>query len=280
MKIFIITIIIVLILLIIIYITCPNLHLENSVIPFYKRKDNSFPKFNDSQKEIIIFCCSGLSNRIRTILGFKAVCDKFDKKLKVIWIPDNACNGNFTDYFENINNVEFFNNKIYPIDYTGQSSIKNIVNFYNINIKEYELYSHIKLKKNIQNKIDIFVKNNNIQNCIGIHVRRTDYTGNFIGKLLNGANNDSEFFDYIDKYSENNPFFIATDNRDTQILFKNKYGKRVLFYAKIKNTSNLRKTSLENAIIDIFILSKCKKIKGTNKSSFTDFAKNLKKSNL
>lgn len=277
MKIFIITIIIVLIILIIIYITCPNLHLENSIIPFYQRKDNIFPKLDTLKKELTIFCSSGLSNRIRTILGFKAVCDKFNKKLNVIWISDNTCNGNFTDYFKDIDNVNFFNTKIVQIDYIGQSSIKNIIDFYDIKIKEYELYSYIKLKEHIQNKVDIFIKNNNIQNCIGIHVRRTDYTGNFIGKLLNGSNNDSEFFDYIDKYSKNYPFFITTDNRDTQILFKNKYGKRVLFYSKIKHTNSLRKTSLENAIIDIFILSHCKKIKGTNKSSFTDFAIKLKK---
>jgi hypothetical protein len=277
MKIFIIIGIVIILILIIIYITCPNLHLKNSIIPFYSRKDNSFPKINDSQKEITIFCSSGLSNRIRTILGFKAVCDKFNKKLNVIWISDNTCNGNFTDYFKGINNVKFFNTKIEPIDYLGQSSIKNILNFYFINKKEHELYSDIILKKHIKEKVDNFVEQYNIKNCIGIHVRRTDYTGNFIGKLLNGSNNDNDFFEYIDKYSKGNPFFIATDNKETQTIFKNKYGKRALFYSKIKDNNNLRKTSLENAIIDIFILSKCKKIKGTNKSSFTDFAINLKK---
>jgi hypothetical protein len=52
----------------------------------------------------------------------------------------------------------------------------------------------------------------------------------------------------------------------------------MLVYSKIEDTDCLRKTSLENAILDIFILSKCKKIKGTFKSSFTEFAINLKRS--
>jgi hypothetical protein len=48
MKIFIISLIIVLILLIIIiYITCPNLHLNNTIIPFYKRKDSIFPNIKN-----------------------------------------------------------------------------------------------------------------------------------------------------------------------------------------------------------------------------------------
>jgi hypothetical protein len=276
MKIFIITIVVVIV-LIIIYITCPNLHLTNNIIPFYKRKDNIFPVIKDDFEELNIFCSSGLSNRIRTILGFKAVCDKFNKKLNVIWIPDNACNGNFTDYFKDINNVNFFKKKIEPVHYLGQSSIKNILNHYKIEKKEYELYSNIKLKKHIENKVIDFINNNDIKNCVGIHVRRTDYTGNFIGKLLNGSNDDSEFFNYIDKYSKGCPFFIATDNKETQTIFKNKYGNRALFYSKIKDIKNLRKTSLEDAIIDIFILSNCLKIKGTYNSSFTDFSKNLKK---
>jgi hypothetical protein len=279
MNTFLLIIIILIILLIIIYISCPNLHITNTIIPFYKRKDNVFPNI-EKLNEITIFCSSGLSNRIRTILGFLHVCKMNNKKLNVIWLQDNTCNGNFLDYFEHINNVNFFDKIVEPIDFIGQSTIENILKHYNLNIEAYKLYSNIKLNNNIENKVQNFVSLNNIHNLVGVHVRRTDYTGNFIGKIINGSNDDNEFFDFINKYSKGFEFFIATDNKETQNIYKNKYGKKALFYSTIKNSKNLRKTSLENAIIDIFILSYCKKIKGTYNSSFTEFARLLKKNRL
>lgn len=272
-----ILIIIVIILLFIVYLICPNLHITNTVIPFYNRTDNMFPKIKNGY-EITILCCSGLSNRIRTILGFLEVCNYYNKKLNVIWIEDNTCNGNFLDYFKPINNVNFINkNKNKKVDYQGQNTIENICSNYNIGFDKKRLYCNIKPVDEIENKIQKYIKNYDIQNIIGIHVRRTDYTGNIIGKILNGSNSDQEFFEYIEKYSNKN-FFIATDNKETQDLYINKYKERVLFYSKIKNTTSLRQTSLENAVIDIYILSYNKRIKGTYNSSFTEFARYLKKS--
>ena len=272
------TISIIIFILLSIYRTCPNLHIENSIIPFYKRNDNNFPDITNLE-EINILCCSGLSNRIRTILGFLEVCNFYKKKLNIIWIKDNTCNGDFLDYFKPIHNVNFIeiSNKI---DYQGQSTIEKITSYYNVKYDIKKLYFNIQLNDNIENRVQKYIKENNIQNLIGIHVRRTDYTGNFIGKLINGSNSDNEFFEFIKKYSGDNKFFLATDNKETQDIYKNKYRNKLLFYEKIKNSNNLRKTSLENAIIDIYILSYCTKIKGTYNSSFTEFAKNLRRSRI
>lgn len=270
-----ILVIIIITFLCIIYLICPNLHIENTVIPFYKRKDNMFPKI-ENLREITILCCSGLSNRVRTILGFLQVCDYYNKKLNVIWIEDNTCNGFFLDYFKPIRNVNFINKNV-KSNYEGQNTIENICSNYNIPFDKKILYGNIKLIDDLEYKIQTYINKYNIQNIIGIHVRRTDYTGNIIGKILNGSNPDEEFFNYIEKYS-NDKFFIATDNKETQDLYINKYKGRILFYSKIKITDNLRKTTLEDAIIDIYILSYNKKIKGTYNSSFTEFARCLKKS--
>jgi len=272
-----IIIFVILILLNIIYIKSPNLHIENSAIPFYKRKDNIFPDIKDLN-EINILCCSGLSNRIRTILGFLEVCNIYKKKLNVIWIKDNTCNGDFLKYFEPIKNVTFIK-LTHKIHYYGQSTIQNITSNYNIHTDIAKLYKNIKLNDIMKNKLQTYITKNNVQNLVGIHVRRTDYTGNIIGKLINGSNSDEDFFHFIKKYSKDKDnFFLATDNRETQDIYINKYKNKVLYFTKIKKTNNLRKTSLENAILDIYILSYCKKIKGTYNSSFTEFAKYLKKS--
>ena len=281
-----VTIKIVLLLIIILvysYITCPNLHLGNSVVPFYKRTDNKFPEINEdyTHPNVSILLTSGLSNRIRTMLGFIEVCKHFNKKLIVIWVKDETCNGNYLDYFKPIDGVEFIDSltsvNYDNIDYVGQSKTLTILD--NYKIKDYKNnYYHIVPIDSLQTTIDTFVCNNNIKECVGIHVRRTDYTGNLIGKILNGANSDREFCDYIDKYSRGKGYFLATDNRDSQEYYIKKYGKRTIVYSSIKETNSLRKTSLENAIVDIYLLSYCKSIKGTYNSSFTDFARLLKKS--
>ena len=265
----------VVLLLIYIYKSCENLHIGNMILPFYKRSWN-YPNIKNID-EINILCCSGMSNRIRTILGFLAVCNFYKKKLNVLWIKDNTCNGDFLNYFEPIINVNFVND-LKEIHYKGQSTIKNIISAYNIKCNISKLYSNIKLNKSIETKVQYYIKKNNIKEKIGLHIRRTDYTGNFIGKLINGSNDDDEFFNYINIHSQDK-FFLAADNEVTQNIYKNKYGiYKIVYYKKIKKNNNLRKTSLEDAVIDIFILSYCKKIKGTYNSSFTEFAKYLKRS--
>ena len=69
-----------------------------------------------------------------------------------------------------------------------------------------------------------------------------------------------------------NIFFLSTDNLETQTKFKKLFNNRIIFFDSIKESDNLRKTSLENAIIDLFLLSKCKQIIGSNGSSYSKFA--------
>ena len=252
-----ILIIIVIILLFIVYLICPNLHITNTVIPFYNRTDNMFPKIKNGY-EITILCCSGLSNRIRTILGFLEVCNYYNKKLNVIWIEDNTCNGNFLDYFKPINNVNFINkNKNKKVDYQGQNTIENICSNYNIGFDKKIDNLAKALMKIYKKKMPIKI----IGTRHGEKKYETLLTQEEFARTLNNKN-----------------FFIATDNKETQDLYINKYKERVLFYSKIKNTTSLRQTSLENAVIDIYILSYNKRIKGTYNSSFTEFARYLKKS--
>ena len=263
-----------------IYITCPNLHLANSYVPFYKRQDCKFPIIT-KKSFLTVMLTSGLSNRVRTMLGFIHICKHFKKNLVVIWIKDEVCNGDYLDYFKPIEGVKFIqsksliNNK--DIDYTGQSNIDTILRNYGIQVFKNN-YSLISPLDSLLDVINTFVIKNNIKECVGVHVRRTDYTGNFIGKILNGINSDKDFFKYIDMYSNGKKYFLATDNRETQEYYIKKYQDRTIFNSMIKKSKKLRKTDLESAIIDIYILSYCKSIKGTLNSSFTEFARLLKKS--
>jgi hypothetical protein len=212
-------------------------------------------------------------------LGFYQVAQLLGKQLQVIWIPDAACNGYFLDYFMPITGVIFTQQRTTSVHYIGQSIIETIGKFYGIK-SDKNLYKNLVLHDALYNEVNAYVKKHQLTSCVGIHVRRTDYTGNLIGKILNGANADEEFFDYITRYSKGKSFYLATDNADTQKKYQKKYGNRVLFNSAIQHNNNLRKTSLKDAIIDIYVLSYCKSIKGTHNSSFSEFARCLKKARI
>jgi hypothetical protein len=286
MKIIYIVLIAIVIILVYVYITCPNLQFGNSCVPFFMKDDGSFFRKNSTDvikklkdlSSITVMCTSGLTNRIITMLSFYHICKVYKKKLNIIWVKDAACNGYFEDYFEDIDNITIYHTKTTEsIFFTGQCQFNYLVNFFNIIYTPsllIDMFKFVIPRDYIQKDLNYFINKNKIADRVGIHVRRTDFTGNFIGKIINGSNPDKEFFDFIGNESS----FIATDNRSTQLLYKKHYKDRISWFRNISYSNNLRKTSIKNAIFDLYILSYCKKIKGTKNSRFSEFAKNIQKS--
>lgn len=136
-------------------------------------------------------------------------------------------------------------------------------------------YSKLKLKpylKNIiLNKIKILNKN-----YISVHIRRTDHIQN--AKKNNCYTKDQLFFNFLDKIYDKD-IYIATDNKITYDIFKKKYEKRIKFdYHKV-NKYSLRKTSLCDAIIDIYMCVYSDNFMGSGYSSFSEFIIALKNYN-
>jgi hypothetical protein len=83
------------------------------------------------------------------------------------------------------------------------------------------------------------------------------------------------FFSFLDKHSNMN-IYLATDNRDTQDIFVNKYSTRIKCLKWINPTNNIRQTTLKDAVIDIFTCIKAKEFMGSGWSSFTDLINDLR----
>ena len=71
--------------------------------------------------------------------------------------------------------------------------------------------------------------------------------------------------------------YIATDNRSTQQKFKELFPNNIVFHSEIKNSTKLRKTKLDQAIIDLYICVYSYKFKGSYYSSFTDLILEMRK---
>lgn len=207
----------------------------------------------------------GLCNYLRVIFSYNQYARDEGKKLYVIWRVTNYCNGKFSDLFEKVDGIEI---KEYCTRYIFEKDI--FYEGFDQNEKYTPDYTNLKPLQNIQNKINTFVDNIG-EDFIAIHVRRTD---NSSSEILSP---DKDFFNFI----EENPkykVYLATDNMNTQNMFIEKYGERIIFYEKIqKNRNIIRKTSLEHTVIDIFICSKALKFKGSGYSSLSDLICSLRK---
>jgi len=211
----------------------------------------------------------GLCNYLRVIFSYYEYARKNNLELNVIWIKSNACPGYFLDYFEPITNVNFINyiEKDAKIDYEGYQWHPNF-NPYQIYV-----YSELKLKSYLQkivdDKLDLLNKN-----YISLHIRRTDHIE--LAKSNNHYTDDKEFIDFIDKSDNNKNIYIATDNEITYNKFKEKYQNRIKFDYHKTNNNSLRKTSLQDAIIDIYMCVYSDDFMGSGWSSFSDLIKRLR----
>ena len=142
-------------------------------------------------------------------------------------------------------------------------------------IKEICKYAKkLKPLKDIQNKIDNIVTNLNIDKIkyLGVHVRVKDggHPKNNVNTLINK----------VQIFLNKNPdwkIYLATDSLDIEKKICNKFPNKVCymknpFGKKYKDKVKNNLYGLKNAICELFILSKCNKLLGTKKSSFSVLA--------
>jgi hypothetical protein len=207
---------------------------------------------------IVVEVTGGFCNKLRVTFSYYLLAKSQNKKLVVIWNIDEFCTGFFLDYFEPIEDITFkkTNEDNLEIDYCGCSIIKE----YEPDYKELKLLPNMILKiQNIMNLLD--------NNYIAVHIRRTDHIS--LAKEDNSYTSDEDFFNFIDKEKENKNLYIATDNKDTYDLFSNKY-KDTVKIPYHKQLNELRETTLEDSIIDIYMCVNSSNFKGSGYSSFSE----------
>ena len=105
------------------------------------------------------------------------------------------------------------------------------------------------------------------ENTIGVHIRRSDH------KKSIASSPDAAFEFFMDQEIAANPktdFFLATDSPDTKHHFVKKYGSRITtFY---ETASRLRSQGVRNAVVDLYLLSRTRKVFGSHQSSFSQAA--------
>lgn len=148
-----------------------------------------------------------------------------------------------------------------PILYAGNGSdLDCSQNNYNF----MKLLPHLKtIIKNEQTKLN--------DNYIAIHVRRTDIIATYKAHNEKYIANYDIYDNFIKENASNN-LYIATDNEDSYKHFTSKYKNHTINNnTTFIKTENRRKTSLKDAIIDLYMCIDSISFLGTKLSSFTDF---------
>jgi len=206
---------------------------------------------------IVLKPVSGICNRLRAMFSYLRYARSINQDLLVTWNVTLECNGKFIDYFYVPNNVTIVPRYFGKIDYITNEPHPDTKNLY--------YYDDLRLLPHMEEKIDTI--KSLLGKYIAVHIRRTDHI--LLAKQQQLNLEDQAYIDFINKYLDYN-VYVATDNIDTQNYFNSLYGNRIKVIPSINNSSNLRKTTLEQAIIDLYVCAGSEKFMGASYSSFTD----------
>jgi len=181
-------------------------------------------------------------------------------------------------------------NKSYPIIYYTPVITFNPVNIFEKLNREYSLNYiikiFIKMSENIKpsEEIELFIPNN-LNNCYGIHLRRTDKIKSIIDYNIrkknnrhNWVNNDDEYCIIIDKIknyileciknNSDSQFFIASEDNEYKKYFENWIIENNGNIIKIGDIQDKDDSFIP--VLELFCLSRCKEIiQGIKYSSFS-----------
>ena len=107
--------------------------------------------------------------------------------------------------------------------------------------------------------------------CLGVHVRRrADWAE---GAAEFGRSRDEYFIAILEGVLERVPdatFFVAADNEDSERMLRSRFGERVLIRAKTSRGRD--RHGMEEALLDLLLLSRAAGLVGNHFSSFSTVA--------
>lgn len=222
---------------------------------------------------IVVHPTGGLTNKLRVSLSFHEFAIKKGEELHVVWDVTHRCNGFFLDYFHPIEGITFSRNiqEQDAIHYQGYQWHPDFPSFPN-NYKN-EIYNKLRLLPHVQKQVTARI-NTYGDGYIAVHIRRTDHVA--LARKKNCYTTDEIFREFIDSRGSSS-LYLATDNRETQESYLNLYADRIKSIELINSHNNeLRKTSLESAIVDLYMCANSHEFLGSGYSSFTNTIKVLR----
>lgn len=276
-------------------------------------------KIDKQNKVIALKVHNGLGTRLKTINSFLSFAQKINALLKVNWpFSSGFSNEHFLDLFEPIEEIEFLTEKefneykrnLVHFNSLFVVSAQGDKDKYNFSSEQYDILNNIARNgfcyegadcaENIFESVeasdalyDKICLNNSVELgidsslMIGVHMRRGKDIETHPKKNLYKLSDDQYFLDQMRQEiikDENVKFFLSTDCERTNELMMSYFPNRITYNTKKKFTDTVHyfcpKFNQKDAAIDLFLLSKTKKIIGSNYSNFSFVASKIGKKNL
>lgn len=220
--------------------------------------------------EIYLHPDIGLCNRLWVVFSYYNYAKSTNKQIKIHWPETICCPDHFLNFFEPLERIEF----------VSDVKINTYTTLWQEQFNPYEtfIYQDLKLKGDIKNIIN--KKINMHKNYNAIHVRTTRDFITYLKTINKKPTTFNRFDLFLEKNSENQ-CYISTDQVETQKYFTTKYN-HVYFNSLLKEQNcdldiQTRYSSIQDAVIDLFVCTKSKLFLGTPVSTFSDTIIQLRK---
>lgn len=254
--------------------------------------------------EIKIIPTGGLCNRLRAIATTIAIAKHYNCSLSIYWNNNRGLKANFADLFEpiHIEKVHLIENTqwLYHINgtkdyllrkwflrlgneqvvfnhsiYTQGDIYQKLKSNYKGNLlliscypmcTDYQIQNIFVPKRDLQLRIDQITSTFS-KNMIGVHIRRTDNIASIksspIDVFIHLMQLEIEKEDTV-------KFYVASDEEEVKKELQDKFPGRVI--TLMDDTSRDSLEGMKFAVVDLFCLSKTKKILGSVASSYSQIA--------
>jgi hypothetical protein len=250
----------------------------------------------------------GLANRMRVIDSAFQLAKRNNASVKVIWELSDELNCPFDSLFETLKDLHVEEVVLTRTQRRMNEGIRRIFQLvkirypfgYSVCLHDKEILKHTEtgydLNELVKSSPDIFIRTvhkfyedvhsfeefvpvlslkEKIEGyaaqysdyTIGLHIRRTD------NKLSIKFSPLSGFTDRMDEAilkNQDTKFFLATDSPGVEEQIKSKFGNRIIAHPKTldRNTAS----AIQDSVVDLYCLSKTKRIVGSFYSSFSEVA--------
>jgi hypothetical protein len=283
-----------------------------------------------SEDALVFSAKDGLGNRLRALIGFRALAKFQQVPMLLHWDKDGACDADFTDLFENtgwedvrlINADEAAGRKASHPERFYYSSVwfTEVWRQHAQNICAQEDFSRLAVRylrslqprRELQARIDEFAHRHALDQSIGMHIRMTDNVHAYDWWIRNDPDFDPNKISLIEGFEaaihdlalHEEQVFISTDNREVAAKLGAAFSNLVLYrknfdeqgythhvrahygsqgmisrlIGQIKGTlgqrppNTWRTTDVSDALIEMYLLARCRRVIGTYYSSFSQVA--------
>lgn len=271
---------------------------------------------NKANSRTDVIPLGGLSNRLRALSSLLYLQKLSNLRARVFWGIDNSLSAKWLDLFEPVANTEFVNYQIcsdltrklispalWPTRHAIAKRIKRwAMHYYYKHVYDFSGptggqipekyhfgnrslviawgrftafgdYSFIP-SQDVSQTVDRYT-NLIAENTIGVHIRRKDH----IYAIQNSSNEGfMKSLLGIRSQEKETKFYICSDDQETIDIFANILGKSCITRPRCLSRDSLH--GMRDAVVDLYLLSKCSRILGSAGSSFSMLAGDLGKKSV